>query len=335
VTDQEQEVQQQESTAEEQMTISSSALPAGAVPQSILIAPWGEVKSANGRFVLDDESARLVLEAFEKHGTDLPIDYEHQSLGGVYSSPNGQAPAAGWIRSLRVVSPSEDEHRQAGLFAEVEWTESAQTRLTAKEYRYLSPVVIVRKSDRRVIALHSAALTNKPAIVGMKPIVNRETVQDLHEKVQDSTDAVDNKDEEVLAVLRVRLGLDADCGVEMVLQKANDQLVALMQKLAEREAADRVAAAMSEGKLTPAQRDWAMSLALKDPVAFDAWVASAPAVVMIGQTQAPAGVEGCSSRDRSAVTVSARATFRSHPELALLTSEQAWIEDALREAGVN
>ena len=30
-----------------------------------------------------------------------------------------------------------------------------------------SPVAIVRKSDRKLVAIHSAALTNKPAIVGM------------------------------------------------------------------------------------------------------------------------------------------------------------------------
>ena len=138
-----------------------------------MIAPWGQVESANGRFVVDAESARLVLEAFDAQGIDVPIDYEHQSLGGVYASPTGQAPAAGWIRALKAADPTEADEAGAGLFAAVEWTDAAREKLTAREYRYLSPVVLVRKSDRRVVALHSAALTNKPAIVGMKPIVNR------------------------------------------------------------------------------------------------------------------------------------------------------------------
>jgi phage I-like protein len=56
-----------------------------------------------------------------------------------------------------------------GLLAEIEWTDQAKQRLADKEYRYLSPVAIIRKTDRKLVAIHSAALTNKPAIVGMQP----------------------------------------------------------------------------------------------------------------------------------------------------------------------
>lgn len=41
-----------------------------------------------------------------------------------------------------------------------------------KEYRYLSPVVLTRKSDSKAVVLHSLALTNIPAINGMFAIVN-------------------------------------------------------------------------------------------------------------------------------------------------------------------
>ena len=83
-------------------------------------------------------------EALSAHGTDLPIDYEHQTLGGTYSSPNGQAPAAGWIKSLR-------SEPGIGLLAEIEWTEQARKMIAAKEYRYLSPVAIIRKNDRKLL----------------------------------------------------------------------------------------------------------------------------------------------------------------------------------------
>jgi phage I-like protein len=39
-----------------------------------------------------------------------------------------------------------------------------------QEYRYLSPVAIVRKEDMRMVALDSAALTNRPAIPRMEPL---------------------------------------------------------------------------------------------------------------------------------------------------------------------
>src|SRR5438105_3415746 len=76
------------------------------LPQHILVAPFGEVKSASGAFVVDAESMQQTIDAFAAHGTDLPIDFEHQSLGGAFSAPSGLAPAAGWIKALRAVVPA-------------------------------------------------------------------------------------------------------------------------------------------------------------------------------------------------------------------------------------
>lgn len=325
----------QPAEAEERLVIQSSAPGGDAVASTVLIAPWGKVTSANGTFVMDEESAQSVIEAFREHGTDLPIDYEHQSLGGAYASPTGQAPAAGWIRSLRAVRPGDDDAAEPGLFANVEWTEAARDKLAAKEYRYLSPVVIVRKRDRRVVALHSAALTNKPAIAGMKPIVNREnagltTSPAGVERLEETTGAG-----EAVETLRLRLGLGSDSDVETVLMAADDRLATLTQEAAEREAREKVVAAIRAGKLTAAQREWAVSLALKDAAAFDEWMASAPVVVTPGRTEAPSGDGGgAGGRDQAAVIASARTAFRSEPALGLLTSEAAWVRDALREAGL-
>ena len=301
--------------------------------------------------MVDEDSARSVIEAFAAHGTDIPIDYEHQSLGGVYASPTGQAPAAGWIRALRAVAPEEADGGEAGLIADVAWTVAARERLSAKEYRYLSPVVIVRKGDRRMVALHSVALTNKPAIVGMKPIVNREGVSEAASDPRAASEAPTHLDMaslpageasegcvmagdvgQAVEMLRMRLGLPTDSDVETVLTAAQDRLVSLLQESAEREASAKVAAAFRAGKLTGAQRDWAMSLAMKDPAGFDAWAASAPTVVLLGRTEAPT-TNTVRRKGREAIAASARAVFRSEPGLALLTSESAWVCEALREAG--
>ena len=138
-------------------------------PERILVVPWGEVDSEAGGFIVDAESAAAVIEAFNRHGTDLPIDLEHQTLGGEYTSPTGAAPAVGWITSLDVVA-------NEGIYANVEWTAVGAEYVKSKQYRYLSPVTLVRKRDRRMVALHSVALTNTPAIVGMVPIVNKHEV---------------------------------------------------------------------------------------------------------------------------------------------------------------
>ena len=49
----------------------------------------------------------------------------------------------------------------------------------------------------------------------------------------------------------------------------------------------------------------------------------------------PPGGEIAGNRQKSAVIASARSAFRSQPELAAITSEEAWIQEALREQGLD
>ena len=335
----------------EQVLIASTPLEGRESPSMVLIAPWGEVRSGNGTFVVDEDAGQAALKAFRAHGTDLPIDYEHQSLGGAYASPNGQAPAAGWIRELAVVQPVQADGGEPGLFAQVEWTEAARARLSAREYRYLSPVVIVRTSDRRVVAVHSVALTNKPAIVGMKPIVNREPIAnriepDGGQTVPDAADGAcaqaveDNASSggDLMSRLRGRLDLDeeADEADEAaVLGAAVERIDALCEELARLKADRKVAEAMQAGVLSGAQREWAMALAMKDPNAFDAWAASAPPVIATGRTDPP-GENGEAMRGRRVTVINkARCEYEQQDRTnRAVCSQRAWINQALREHGL-
>jgi phage I-like protein len=280
-----------------------------------------------------------VVERFEDHGCDLPIDYEHQTLGGSYASPTGQAPAAGWIKRLEA-KPGE------GIVAHVHWTDPATEQLAERQYRYLSPVAVVRKSDRKLVALHSVALTNKPAIVGMQPIVNHDgagncTVQDSECGIQDrgvppttnsticDVQAKVGSADEAGGALRRQLALEAECSDSEVLVAATRRLAVLEDENRQRRAADRVAAAMAAGKLTPAQRNWASRLCLSDESLFDEYVGTAPVVVQTGRLEAPAASNGPGGE--AAIATRARSEYRSHPELAALTSEEAYVAEALRE----
>ncbi len=304
--------------------IGSAHLEAREAPGELLVAPWGEVASTQGSFVLDEAAAELVLGAFARHGTELPIDYEHQSLGGAYASPTGQAPAPGCSRRLWALRPGEG--KPAGLYAEVGWTEAGRAKVAAGEYRYLSPVVLVRKVDRRVVALHSAALTNKPAIVGLRPIAHREAAA-----VEQDVMVGDESAEAVPVRLREVLALGEDVAVGAVMTAAAERLAALSEELARRDARERVAAAVQAGKVAPVQRAWAEALALKDAAMFEAWAASAPRVMVLGRTEPPEDGAGAGSE---LVIASARREYRSRPELATLTSEEAWVGMALRERGL-
>lgn len=131
-------------------------------PRKVLILPRGMVRTEKGDFLVDDEAMSLMVKGFKERGIDMVVDYEHQTLTGL------RAPAAGWIKEL---IPGPD-----GLWARVEWTEPAARMIAAREYRYLSPVVLVRESDGRAVSVSSVALTNAPAIHGMRPMVNSQSI---------------------------------------------------------------------------------------------------------------------------------------------------------------
>lgn len=312
--------------------LAAASVGAEPVPEQVVIVPWGQVASSNGPFTVDEESARLVIERFKAHGCDLPIDYEHQTLGGPYTSPSGQAPAAGWIKRLEA-RPGE------GIVAHVQWTDPAAEQVAARQYRYLSPVAIVRKSDRKLVALHSVALTNKPAIAGMKPIVNRKdvdpvpagpTLQSAGEQAGPAGVGIRQNAEQAGEQLRRQLALDAGCGDPELLVAATHRLAALEEESRQRRAEDRVAAAMGAGRLTAAQRGWALKLCLGDEALFDEYVSTAPVVVQPGRLEAPGVAEGPAGE--AAIAARARAEYRAHPELAALTSEGAYVAEALRSS---
>ena len=130
----------------------------GQCPEEVKILPIGTVNSEKGDFIVDHESYKEMKAEMQRRGIDIVIDYEHQTLKDV------QAPAGGWVKDL-IYTPE-------AIVAKVEWTPKAKEYLKNKEYRYLSPVVLTRKSDSKAVVLHSLALTNIPAINGMFAIVN-------------------------------------------------------------------------------------------------------------------------------------------------------------------
>ena len=140
------------------LTLKSKEMEVGGAPEVISVLPLGHVKSAKGEFDVDGESFAAMKAQIAQRGVDLVVDYEHQTLTGE------QAPAAGWVKELFL-----DDGQ---IKARVEWTDRAKAYLSNREYRYLSPVITVRKADNKAMGLHSIALTNTPAIEHMEAIVN-------------------------------------------------------------------------------------------------------------------------------------------------------------------
>lgn len=266
-----------------------------AVPEWIQLVPVGLVRSSKGDFIADAEAMQETVAAFEALGRDMVVDYEHQTLTGA------EAPAAGWIKALQI--------RDDGLWALVAWTERGAEYVAQREYRYLSPVVMVRQSDRRMVAIHSVALTNDPAIVGIRPIANKGVWKEEEHMKNKLVELLGLKaeatDEDVIAAVRglkefreglvEALDLNADVrpedarGAVLALKNPSGfvsvaEFAALKERLDRREAEDLVEAALKAGKVTPANRDWALTYALKDRAGFQAFVEKAPVVVPQGVT---------------------------------------------------
>jgi phage I-like protein/cation transport regulator ChaB len=128
-------------------------------PPEFQLLPDGEIEiEGDLPAYLDPEAADLILRHQAKRKKDIVIDYEHQTLKDV------QAPASGWIKRLAYKG-------REGLWAAVEWTKRGRDYIQAKEYRYFSPVMWIRQSDRKVVGIDQVALTNAPMINNLQPIV--------------------------------------------------------------------------------------------------------------------------------------------------------------------
>ena len=300
-----------------------SGIDLSGVPEVIRVLPKGHVSSTKGDFEVDDRDIAGIIRQFKARRLDLVIDYEHQTLSDV------QAPAAGWIKDLY---PGED-----ALMARVEWTQKGREYIANKEYRYLSPVVLVKKADQHAAVFHSAALTNTPAITGMFAIINsdalsieeeeeprmelsaliellgleegtaeedvlkriKELTQQAAEEGQGGQEGKEGPAKEGTQLVANKtvldlLGLPEDARTEDVTArimafKAGDsalqrRVAELEKQAASQKAEELVGLALKDGKLSPAQKEWAVAYALSDPKGFAAFVEKAPVVVPMGKT---------------------------------------------------
>ncbi len=300
-----------------------SGIDLSGVPEVIRVLPKGHVSSTKGDFEVDDRDIAGIIRQFKARRLDLVIDYEHQTLSDV------QAPAAGWIKDLY---PGED-----ALMARVEWTKKGREYIANKEYRYLSPVVLVKKADQHAAVFHSAALTNTPAITGMFAIINsdalsieeeeeprmelsaliellgleegaaeedvlkriKELTQQAAEEGQGGQEGKEGPAKEGTQLVANKtvldlLGLPEDARTEDVTArimafKAGDSVLQrrvaeLEKQAASQKAEELVGLAMKDGKLSPAQKEWAVAYALSDPKGFAKFVEKAPVVVPMGKT---------------------------------------------------
>lgn len=250
-------------------------------PKAIRILPAGEFVAVDGRpggkvpggtWKLTADLARKVIDQVAAQRTDVLVDYEHQSL---LAKDNGKpAPAAAWLKALEWRDGPADAG--GGLWAtDVSWTPAAAAALTSGEYRYLSPV-FAYDSQGRVTRLVSVALTNTPALDTLDPLVSRAALSLITGDLE-TTDV--DKDQQIAALTTERdaaktnvaalttqvatLTQERDAAKTQLaaLTAERDQLKAAADQAkadADKKAhADLLQAALTDGRLTPAQKPWA------------------------------------------------------------------------------
>lgn len=273
------------------------------LPEQFLLLRFGRnVYTKNGEtgeFEFSEADADAVLQDFTARGRDLVIDFEHQSLRG------GKAPAAGWIGSL--------EKNAEGILAKIKyWTREAQEFLLQGQYRYFSPTLCFSRSGKRVTAIHSAALTNHPAMHGIPALAADDLPGSAHDEASES--AVPGITNQTTCKLKgsnmnqflIRLGLEAFCdaGEEERAKAVEQRICALtdmekslqeflktngvtdladasekLRTLHSMDAEKAVCQAFADGKLAENMRPWATRFAENEPAAFADWCKAAPRII--------------------------------------------------------
>lgn len=209
--------------------------PGGGAPDWVHLLPLGEVAARDGRrWLLDDPDA--VIAAFSDGGIDLPVDYQHQN--DTPPPQGGPVPAAGWIKELAF--------RTDGIWGRVEWTARAAEMIAAKEYRFVSPVILFDPKSTAILRLKGAALVHNPALSLTALASEQPAEPDPRQFVPIET---------VQALLAEHRAATAE--------------------LARRGVAERVERAEAAGIISPAMRSWAEALCARDPLSFDEFCAAA------------------------------------------------------------
>ncbi len=245
------------------------------------LLPPGPFRATDGRPVecaawqLDAQIAQRLIATAATQKNDFLIDFEHQSLR---SRENGKrVEAAGWI-------PRTFEWREGkGLFAVgIQWVGDTAPLIAQKKCRYSSTVFFYDAVTGEVLEIVSVAITNTPAIDGLDALADLarkfSTAGGLPPGNQNRGD-VDMPDEKMAALTAERDKATAQvAALTAEKETLNKQVADLTSKNTELTgrvagfekekaeaalAADKakhaelLQAALTDGRLTPAQKPWA------------------------------------------------------------------------------
>jgi phage I-like protein len=176
------------------------------VPDWVHLLPTlqGAIETHDGRGPYRIENAAEVISASMALERGLVVDEAHETDKG------NPAPARGWIAELQA--------REDGIWGRVKWTGAGRDLIADRAYRGISPNLLV--DDQNVVrAIARAALTNKPNLRGLTPVLQEELPMNM-------------------AKIAEALGLGADA--------AEDAILAAIGKMKKDKPAEALQSALTE-----------------------------------------------------------------------------------------
>ena len=190
----------------------------------VMISPLGTFYgySTNGAVeeVIDQEVIDHLVDDYNTNPVELLMDIDHKSMR---APEERDTTAAGWIYGLVSVK---DLGRLSGLYGKVKWTDVGRHLVESRQYRFISPVFEV--DEGRPVRIINAALTNRPALSTISPILNT-TNNNNNSEVGENTDKIDMTKEEVIELVKELLKKNSEvtknaCSGKKVKNADNDSI---------------------------------------------------------------------------------------------------------------
>lgn len=300
------------------LTLKGGEVEISGAPEIISVLPLGHVTSAKGDFNVDEESFAAMKAQIAQKGVDLVIDYEHQTLTGEQAPAAGWVKELflddGQIKARVEWTPKAKEYlenREYRYHSPVITVRKADSKAMGLHSIALTNTPAIEHMNAIVNSLNFEGGHNTmdfmkelAKLLGLGEDATEEQVLEAlkacleeNKSLKESAEAgkqqppEDDKvvaNKEVCELLGLKAGAPtADVAAAIMSLKGGtglaDEVKALKEKLADRDAEEAVEMALKAGKITPAQRGWAKGYALKSPDGFKDFVEKAPQVVPMGE----------------------------------------------------
>ena len=279
-------------------------------------AGWGQLGDGT-KFLVDQTAFELVKAFIASQGNEIHFDYEHASLEKTAAPAAGWIKELIWEKCIGIRARVEWTAKAAEFIANKEYRYFSPVFYVRKSDSRVIGLDSVALTNRPLTSNLTPILARLEAGLGKEPNKEEKRIMDRKELIkalgiEDNGDVTDALLLEAVAKLGVKLPEAKTETKEVIpekitaaldLKKDDDtstvvaSILALKQtdktgvsrqdfeklqaKLAEKDAADAVDAAMKTGKITPAQKEWATEYAKDDLKGFQTFVAKAPVVVPV------------------------------------------------------